>query len=657
MKLIGVDTGGTFTDFVYVEDGSFRILKVPSTPRDPSQAVVHGVKQIVEDGEPFRIIHGSTVATNTLLERKGARVALVTNRGLEDVIEIQRQNRERIYDLRYRKPEPLVPKELRFGVKGRVDSKGRVVDEIDPSEIGELALKLKELGVEAVAVCFLFCFLHKEHEAAVADILRRAGFRVYPSCEILPVFREYERTSTTVINAYVAPKMEGYLGLLEKRLGGGTVRVMQSNGGIISVSKASKEAVRTILSGPAGGVVAAKFLGSLVGEKNLITLDMGGTSTDVSLIHGGRERLTTEYKIGGLPVGIPVIDIHTIGAGGGSIARIDAGGSLRVGPESAGADPGPICYGRGDQVTITDAHLFLGRLIPEYFLGGGMKLFPERVKPYMEELARRAGMDTLELAEGIISVANSNMEAAIRVVSVERGHDPRDYTLVVFGGAGALHGAMLARSLNIKRVLVPRYPGIFSAIGMILADTVRDYSLTVMLREPEAEQLKEAFAELRERATVDMEAEGFSDFLILENLQCRFAGQSYEVEVPFSEDYRSAFMERYRKLYGYVPSDAEVEVVNLTLLAVGRTEKPDFPKIPKGSPDPPRESFVGTRRIWADGKFTEAKVYKREELLAGNIITGPAVVVEYSSTCFVPEGFLLRVDGFGNMIMEKEHED
>ncbi len=647
--IVGVDTGGTFTDFVLVDEkGKWRILKVLSTPKNPAEAVVRGMRRVASGD--YRIIHGSTVATNTILERKGARCALVTNRGFEDILEIQRQNRERIYDLCYRKPRPLLERELRFGIRGRVNSKGEVVEELDEKELEELALRLKKLGVEAVAVSLLFCFLHRGHEDAVKGVLENHGLLTFTSSEILPVFREYERTSTVVINAYVAPKMKSYLESLSSALGEDRIRVMQSNGGSILISQAAKEPVRTVLSGPAGGVVAAAHLGKAAGFENLITLDMGGTSTDVSLIHRARLQTTTEYKISGLPIGVPVIEIHTIGAGGGSIARIDEGGALRVGPESAGADPGPICYGRGTQVTVTDANMFLGRLIPEGFLGGSMRVYPERIEPHMRELAQKAGMTPHEMAEGIITVANSNMEAAIRTVSVEKGHDPRDYTLFAFGGAAGLHAVELAKNMRIPRVVIPRFPGALSAIGMLLSDVVKDYSLTVMKTEPSPGELEEAFRELEELAARDMEEEGHESFLVERTLFCRWRGQSYEVEVPFCDNYRRAFEERYAALYG-TTLNREIEVVNIQLKAVAKTEKPEFERIPCGGERPPDAAFMGTRRLFSRGRILEAGVYKREALLAGNRMEGPAVITEYSSTTYLPEGAELQVDPFGNLLI------
>ncbi|RMG59298.1 MAG: hydantoinase/oxoprolinase family protein, partial [Deltaproteobacteria bacterium] len=408
--VVGVDTGGTFTDFVYVTpDGEVGTYKTLSTPKNPAEAVLKGL-EVIGVERVAHVVHGSTVATNAVLERKGVKTALITNSGFEDVIEIGRQNRERIYDLLYVKPPPLVPESLRFGVSGRILCTGEEETPISREEVESVIERILKMGAESVAVCLLFSFVNPSHEEVISEICEKRGLSVSASHRILPEFREFERTSTTVLNAYVSPIMKRYLTHLVTRLGGDErLRVMQSNGGSISSRTAMVESIRTILSGPAGGVVGAFEVGRRAGYDRLITFDMGGTSTDVSLVDG-KVSLTTESKISGWPIRVPMIDIHTVGAGGGSIARIDEGGSLKVGPESAGADPGPICYGKGEEVTVTDANLFLGRLIPDHFLGGKMKLHPERVVPRMEALAEKAGLSPVELAEGILDVANATME-------------------------------------------------------------------------------------------------------------------------------------------------------------------------------------------------------------------------------------------------------
>ncbi len=647
MLFVGVDTGGTFTDFVFFKEGRFEVLKVPSTPDNPAQAVLEGLK--VVGGEGRMIVHGSTVATNALLERKGAKTALITNKGFEDVIEIGRQNRERLYDLHYRKQKPLVPRELCWGVRCRMDHRGNILEELDEDELLRIKEKIISEGIEAVAVCFLHSYANPQHEKRVKELLSSVeGLHISLSCEILPEFREFERTSTTVVNAYVSPKMSGYLSYLEENLGKeDRLSVMQSNGGIISTRLAKEEAVRTILSGPAGGIVSALHIGKLIGQTKLITFDMGGTSTDVSLIDG-EPSLTTETKISGLPVKVPMIDIHTIGAGGGSVAWIDEGGLLRVGPRSAGAQPGPVCYGKGGkEITVTDANLFLGRLIPDKFLGGKMRIYPELLKEPLEILSRRLDTHPEEVAKAILEIANSNMVKALRKVSVQRGYNPQDFYLISYGGAGGLHAVFLARELGIQKVVIPPNPGIFSAIGMLLADITRDYSLTVMLNSSETSysQLKEMFSELESRAIRDMENEGFPPeaLLFTRLLDMRYKGQSYELMVPFGDNFREEFSALHERTYGYT-HDREAEIVNLRLRVVVTTPKPTFPSHEKKFPENPDRAF--------EGVFRGFKVYNRDKLLWGNVIEGPAIVTEYSSTTLIPEGSVAHVDRLGSLIVE-----
>ncbi|MBW1722990.1 MAG: hydantoinase/oxoprolinase family protein [Deltaproteobacteria bacterium] len=656
MLVIGIDTGGTFTDFVYREGSRWGVQKLPSTPLDPSRAVLEGIRKIAGERKK-RIIHGSTVATNAILERKGALTALVTNKGFEDVLEIGRQVRERLYDLDQRRPKPLVPSSLRFGIRGRILHTGEVAEPLDEDELRRLAGELRDEGVEAVAVCLLFSFANPSHENRVGELLGRVGLQVSLSHEILAEFREFERTSTTVLNAYVVPKIRRYVGRLRASLGEtDTLSIMQSNGGRISADVAMKESVRTILSGPAGGAVGAFELGRMAGYENLITFDMGGTSTDVSLVDG-QLSLTLESRISGLPVRTPMIDIHTVGAGGGSIASLDAGGALKVGPESAGADPGPICYGRGERITVTDANLFLGRLIPEHFLGGGMKLNHERLFPYFEKMARRASLSQRELAEGILWVVNSEMEKAVRVISVERGYDPRDFTLFSFGGAGGMHAAFLARLLRIPRVLIPPNPGILSALGMIMADVIKDYSLTIMMTQAEARttDLEQAFSGLERRGVEDLLNEGvLKERLVLERyLDMRYEGQSYEILVPFDGgDPVDLFHSLHEKTYGYKNTNRPVEFVNIRLRARGIPEKPRFERSEPKVKKPPAGALLGVRKVVFDHKALETNVYDREKLLSGNLIEGPAMVVEYSSTIVIPPFARAAVDGYGNMVIE-----
>ncbi|HLH30627.1 MAG TPA: hydantoinase/oxoprolinase family protein, partial [Terriglobia bacterium] len=462
---IGIDTGGTFTDFVVIRDGKIEMFKQLSTPHRPDDAILSGLANI--DDPIQEVIHGSTVATNALLERKGARTALLTTEGFEDVLVIGRQTRRELYNIFVSRSEPLVPDGLRFGIRERMLYDGSIQKPLDHRHLQNLIGYLLPQNVESIAVCLLYSFANDEHESAIAELLKPLGVPVSLSSRILPEYREYERTSTTVINAYLAPLMSRYLNRLQERLATVPLRVMQSNGGAVRSGTAADEPVRTILSGPAGGVVGAFHVGKVCGYPKIIAFDMGGTSTDVSLCEG-EIRVTHESEVDGMPVGIPMMDIHTVGAGGGSIAEVDPGGALRVGPASAGADPGPICYGKGERLTVTDANLILGRLLPEFFLGGAMKLATERIAPALEKLKWPRDWKTPEeLAQGVIDVVNNNMEQAVRLISVERGYDPRDFTLFCFGGAGGLHAAHLARGLGMTRVVVPRFPGALSALGLL----------------------------------------------------------------------------------------------------------------------------------------------------------------------------------------------
>jgi len=646
---LGVDTGGTFTDFVLWNGKEWKFLKLPSTPQNPALAVLEGVNELRGE-EPLLLLHGTTVATNALLERKGAKTAFVTNEGFEDLLEIGRQNRERLYDLYYKKPPPLVPRELRFGLKVRTDEKGRVLEELKEEELEELIKKLKEKGVLSVAVCFLHSYANPEHEKKVGERLKKEGFFVSLSHELVREFREYERASTTAVNAYVSPKMSTYLksleeGLKEKDL----LLVMQSNGGLLPPEKAGREAVRTVLSGPAGGVIGALAVAKEAGVEKLITFDMGGTSTDVSLVEG-EPKITTEGKVAGLPLKVPMIEIHTVGAGGGSIARIDEGGALRVGPESAGAVPGPICYGKGGkELTVTDANLFLGRLEEDFFLGGKMKLYRKPVEEAFKKTAELYGMEPLRLAEGIITVVNATMERAIKKVSVERGYDPAEFTLVPFGGAGGLHALLLAENLRINNVLLPPNPGLLSALGTLTADALKERSLTLLKEEPPPQELEPLFGEMERELYEELRSEGFKEVVLERLADLRFKGQSYELTVPFSRLYKESFKELHERVYGYAHEGVPVELVNLRVRARGLREKPPLPKVPFGGKELSPEATLKEKELYFEGEKLKAPVILRDELKAGNLLRGPALVVEYTSTLFIPPRWRGEVDPYGNL--------
>ena len=653
MLVIGVDTGGTFTDFIWKDDDQWGEYKLLSTPANPAEAVLEGIRHITADRE-YSLVHGSTVATNAILEKRGALTALVTNRNFEDVIEIARQNRGQLYNFFYRKNPPLIPRELRFGLPGRVNQAGEITEELTAAEIETLLEPLTAAQVESIAVSFLFSFNKPEHELKVRQVLARLDIPISLSHETLAEFREYERTSTTVINAYVSPKMRRYITFLSERIGNRPFRIMQSNGGSISAETAMRESVRTILSGPAGGAVGAFELGKIAGFPRLITFDMGGTSTDVALIDG-KLPLTMESSIAEYPVKVPMIDIHTVGAGGGSIASIDAGGSLKVGPESAGADPGPICYGKGNEITVTDANLFLGRLIPDHFLGGNMDLEASALNRHFESLARKLKLTPEELAEGVLSVANTTMERAIKVISVERGFDPREFTLFSFGGAGGLHAAYLARDLNMTQVFIPCNPGILSAAGMLMSDVIKDYSQTVMLSEGDIvrDTLELHFSPLESRGREDLLEEGVDPARIsLERyLDMRYQGQSYEIMVPFGANFTEQFHLLHEKTYGYCNRNKNVEVVNVRLRALGRPEKPEFPRMEFSGEKPAPDAFLDEREVVFDGIKEKTRIISRDRLHNGNLFDGPAILVEYSSTIVVPPFASGRVDEFGNIIL------
>ncbi len=652
--VIGIDTGGTFTDFVLMDEGRVRVHKEPSTPDNPATAILAGLQNMGVAGAD--IVHGSTVATNALLERRGARTVLITTAGFEDVLEIGRQTRPSIYDLGVTKPTPLVATADRFGVRERMDPQGVVVDPVDPTTLSAICERIREGDYDSAAICLLHAYANPEHERAVLDAVGDGfGGFLTASHQVVPEFREYERTSTTVANAYVGPIMQRYLGDLAERVPESPIRLMQSNGGSISLQAARRSAIQTVLSGPAGGVVGGAEIGRLAGFPNSITFDMGGTSTDVSLCQG-EPRRTAESTVGGLPIRLPVIDIHTVGAGGGSIAYRDPGGALKVGPRSAGAQPGPICYGRGGtDITVTDANLFLGRLAPSHFLGGGQHLDPEPAVAAMNRLAAEVDMAPIELAEGITRVANATMAGAIRVISVERGFDPRDFNLVSFGGAGAMHAAALARDLGIPRVVVPFAAGILSALGMLLADIVRDYSQTLMIAASDVnpEMLEAEFGKLELRAIEEFGLDGTdANTLRFErSVDLRYVGQGYELEVPMQPDFEATFHELHEQRYGYSDPERPTEVVNVRLRVVAPTQKPTLESQPLTESDL-GVAVLGDHEMVFDREPHRARLIDRDQLQPGSSFDGPALVVEYSTTTVVPPDASCRIDRYRNLIME-----
>lgn len=649
---VGIDTGGTFTDFIVVRDGAIEVSKEFSTPQRPEEAILRGMAKL-KAGTNLEVIHGSTVATNALLERKGARTALLTTAGFEDVLVIGRQTRRELYNIFVTRPLPLVPEDLRLGVIERVLYDGTVERPIDMAQLRSLAERLRQERVESIAVCLLFSFANPAHEEAIAEALRPLGVPVSLSSKILPEYREYERTSTTVINAYLAPKMGEYLNRLNDRIESKSLRVMQSNGGAVQAQTAAESPVRTIVSGPAGGVVGAFHVASLSGYPNIITFDMGGTSTDVALCRG-EIQLTHEGEIDGLPVGVPMIDIHTVGAGGGSIAELDLGAALRVGPQSAGADPGPICYGRGDQLTVTDANVILGRLPPRFFLGGTVPLAADRIEPAVNAMPwTREWKSVQALAQGVIDVVNNNMEQAVRLISVERGHDPADFVLFCFGGAGGLHAAYLSQALGIPRVVVPRFPGALSALGLLLADSRKDYSQSLLMpAEASQSKIRAVLVALHRIGNSEMKSEGFAANAIrhVDALDMRYRGQSYELTVPMTRDFIEQFHDAHERRYGHSTPDKPVEIVNVRTSFFGRSAKPRFRPAPKlrGS-----AKSIDVAMVWMNGRRLKTSIYDRSSLGHGHVIHGPAIVGEYSSTTLVPPDFVCKVDAQLNLVLGK----
>jgi N-methylhydantoinase A len=680
---IAIDTGGTFTDCVWTDPATrrLRMLKVFSTPADPSQAIVEARRKIAHDGD-LVLLHGTTVGTNTLLERKGARTALVTTAGFEDAIEIGRQARPKLYDFFFDRIEPLVARGLRFGINERTAADGEILTAPKPEELNSLVDQLAKLKPQSIAVSLLFSFANSKNEEAVVAALKGLAVPLSISHQILPEFREYERTSTVVINAYLQPVMQSYLENLEARLpasgsrlpkiharrapeagsrkpeAGPHIFVMQSSGGITALSTAAREPVRTVLSGPAGGVVGAAATARASGFDKVIAFDMGGTSTDVSLVEG-EITTATDAQIAGLPVSVPMLDIHTVGAGGGSLARFDAAGVLHVGPESAGADPGPICYGRGLQPTVTDANLLLGRLQPTRFLGGDFTLDLDRTRRITQEwLKKQRSKLALEtFAAGVLRVINATMEKAIRVVSIERGRDPRRFALVAFGGAGGLHACALAEALSIPQVIIPAFPGALSALGILASNVVKDYSRTVLWRvsgKIPGTQLAEEFAALENAAAKDFLHESWPGRPhYRRSVDIRYRGQGYELNLRLTKNLLADFHQEHHRRYGYSHPAREVELVTLRLRSVLKSTHAH------GGADtlarPGRAKFGRSSSLNApvlfEGKILKTKINSRDELQPGQNYSGPAIITEYSATTVIPPGTRFHLDRARNLIV------
>ena len=644
---LGVDVGGTFTDLVAVVDGDVRSAKVPSTSRDQAEGVLRALRDPgLENLDVGAFAHGTTVAANALLERRGAKTALVTTEGFRDVLEIARQNRPSLYDLRKDRPPALVPRELRFTVRERMGPDG-VLTPLDEASVSAALAGLRDANVDAVAVCLLFAFLHPEHERRLGELLRAElpGVQVSLSSEVLPEFREYERCSTTTADAYLTPVLSAYLRNLEDRIAGTALpapAVMRSSGGLAEVGEAGEHAAAFLLSGPAAGVVGGAYVAGASGYENVITFDMGGTSTDVAPVVGGRIGTTTETVAGGVPIRFPSVDVHTVGAGGGSVAWLDAGGALRVGPRSAGADPGPAAYGRGgEEPTVTDANLVVGYLADGATLGGEVVLQRDRAEKAVAGLADQLGLDVSATALGVIRVANAEMLRALRLVTVERGLDPREFALVAFGGAGPMHACALAEELGMRTVLVPRASGVLSALGLAVSDVRRDYVRSVL---GGGDDVEAAFAELEPRAALDVDAPR-----LVRSADLRYRGQAYELTVD-ADDHtglEAAFHAAHETRYGYRMDDQPVELVGVRLTAELVTEKPGLREPPQGP------AAAKGRSASFEGDWIEVSVVDRASLGRGSEIAGPAIVEFPEATCVIGSGWRGRIDDVGTLVLER----
>ncbi len=680
---MGVDIGGTFTDIVVLDEGSgaLSLYKTPSTPRDFWFGVENGIRRVSDSIDRVSmIVHGTTVGLNAFLMRRGEKAGLVTTKGFRDIYDIGRHNRESMYDLRYRKPEPLIPREYRLEVKERMDARGNVVEPLDEASVRAVARKLKAEGVKSVAVVLIHSYANAAHEDRIGEIFEEE----YPeatvslSHDVAREWREYERTSTVAINAYIRPIVDKYLSNMEAQLEkkGYMKRlfICQSSGGVSSVEVTKLSPVSTLMSGPAGGAVGTAQVSRLEEIPRSIGFDMGGTSTDVCVSLEGGVSIRNEYKIERHPLLVPMVDVQSIGAGGGSIAWVDSVGALNVGPQSAGAEPGPVCYDKGGtEVTVTDANLFLGRMNKENFLGGEMKVRLDLAERQIEaKVAKPLGLDKVEAAAGVLRVVNTKMAYAVRAVTVERGLSPREFALVAFGGAGPMHACDVAQELEIPTVLVPVAPGQFSALGMLYSDIRHDFAWTFLAKTQEVDRslLEERFAELTKKAEVVLNQEGVParDTWFVRSVDMRYVGQEWSVNVPFEaakhggaggdkwrRKLEEMFHELHKRNYGHSAPEEATEIVNLRLAAIGQVHKPKTRTLPEGKAKPPAEAEKEPRRVffpgvgWNDG----TPIYDRDRLLAGNTIKGPAIIEEAGSTTIIPPRWTAKVSQFGNILVRQ----
>jgi N-methylhydantoinase A len=646
---VGIDTGGTFTDCVGLREGKLIVKKILSSPHNPAQAALAGLAQMHSIGSIAQIVHGTTVATNALLERKVARTALITSAGFSDLIAIGRQNRPQLYALFTQPITPLILDSDRFEINERVGAKGEIIESLDLDELNALLMAIPS-EIEAFAVCFLFSYRNPSHEKLVTETLRSKSKMVSASHEILPEYREYERFSTTLANASLQPIMHHYLHELSQAVDSIPCRLIQSNGGSISLKAVAQKPINSVLSGPAGGLIGAWQLGKKTGIQNLLTLDMGGTSTDVALINGDLP-LQNETLISGIPIKVPMLAIHTVGAGGGSILKIDEGSVLRVGPQSAGANPGPVCYGKGKELTVTDAQVYLGRIPTHIKLGGQLQLKTDTLNQAFSELGKRLGLSAEAVALGAISVANVHMERALRVVSIEKGQNPADFTLFSFGGAGGLHACELAESLKIERIMIPANAGVFSALGMLFASEVRDYAQTVLAEVDllDTHALAEAFKQLNLQAEQEFER-SHQELKCEYKLDLRYPGQSYELSVPWQIDSTQIFHELHHEMHHFSRPEITPELVAVRLRASLEVPLPQWP-LDLSNNQALKPDFH------ADIGYTQGRLptpfYQRELLPVGQIILGPAVILEKTATTLVIPNWLIQADTLGNLILER----
>ncbi|MBW2057548.1 MAG: hydantoinase/oxoprolinase family protein [Deltaproteobacteria bacterium] len=674
-KIVAVDTGGTFTDIVVFDQQTKEIYtcKTSTNTEIPAENIINALKDIsIESNEITRMVHATTIATNAIIERKGERTGLLTNKGFKDIVFIQRGDQERSYDLQWVKPKPLVKRRDCREIDCRMDCEGRVLREPDSKELERIVEEFRDEGVKAIAVCLLFSYADPSHELRARDTVKR----LYPECfvslshEVYPRWREYQRFSTTIADAYLKPVFGPYV----KRLVNGLKRandrlqllIMKSNGGVTDWTWAIEHPIESIMSGPVGGVLAAGYFSGIVGEKSLIALDMGGTSCDVSLIEGGRCSYTTDFVLEfGIPINVPMVDVKSVGAGGGSIAWVDKGGLLRVGPQSAGAVPGPACYGSGGRsATVTDANLVLGRLNPDYFCGGKLPLYPDRGRKAIEELSSKLGKDPVETADDIIALASSNVANAVRLVTIEKGIDPRDFAIFGFGGAGGLHVLKVADMLGISTVIIPVHPGVTSALGLLTADLRVDRMVTFLMRSDVIDErlFNEYLKRTRTYALGTLEREGFKgESEVFQSLEMRYYGQNYQIEVPIPdrweltrEDIESAFVlfgKKHRELYGYENPGDVVECVGMIVRSVGKTRAPEIGVLQRrGSIE------IKERRPVYFGReegFLECPIYERSSLPDGFSTGGPAIIEEPVSTILLLPGHELEVDCYGNLVIRK----